>query len=204
MDAPGETPMRIIHESYTPDGFWNLVYDESPDWQQVQNDYDYVWAYDVPRFSASLAGIGERTIPLARLRFIAFANGRKQTRHDFSSTANPACAVSAYLIVNKSAQPGVAMLHETHLQRLVRPRNRSPHVSDWTAVVSEALFRLLEVASDDVDERIEGNRGLRIESVQVVHRDEARVHVPRMLADHFIGRFDIGRGNVIGPKQLAV
>ena len=31
MDAPGETPMRIIHDSYTPDGFWNLVYDEPPD-----------------------------------------------------------------------------------------------------------------------------------------------------------------------------
>jgi hypothetical protein len=60
MDAPGETPMRIIHDSYTPDGFWNLVYDEAPDWQQVQNDYDYVWAYDVPRFSAPLTGIGDR------------------------------------------------------------------------------------------------------------------------------------------------
>jgi hypothetical protein len=60
MDAPGETPMRIIHDSYTPDGFWNLVYDDAPDWRQVQNDYDYVWAYDVPRFSAPLAGIGER------------------------------------------------------------------------------------------------------------------------------------------------
>jgi hypothetical protein len=60
MDAPGETPMRIIHESYTPDGFWNLVYEEPPDWQQVQNDYDYVWAYHVPRFSAPLAGISER------------------------------------------------------------------------------------------------------------------------------------------------
>jgi hypothetical protein len=60
MDAPGETPMRIIHDSYTPDGFWNLVYDEPPDWKQVQNDYEYVWAYDVPRYSASLAEIGER------------------------------------------------------------------------------------------------------------------------------------------------
>jgi hypothetical protein len=60
MDAPGETPMRILHESYTPDGFWNLVYDEPPDWQQVQSDYDYVWAYDVPKFSAPLAAIGER------------------------------------------------------------------------------------------------------------------------------------------------
>ena len=60
MDAPGETPMRIIHDSYTPDGFWNLVYDEAPDWQQVRTDYDYVWAYSVPRFSAPLAQIGER------------------------------------------------------------------------------------------------------------------------------------------------
>jgi hypothetical protein len=59
-DAPGETPMRIIQDSYTPDGFWNLVYDEAPDWQQVRNDYDYVWAYDVSKFSAPLAAIGER------------------------------------------------------------------------------------------------------------------------------------------------
>jgi hypothetical protein len=59
-DAPGETPMRIIHDSYTPDGFWNLVYDEPPDWQQVQSDYDYVWAYDVSKFSSALAAIGER------------------------------------------------------------------------------------------------------------------------------------------------
>ena len=60
MDAPRATPMRIIHDSYTPDGFWNLVYETAPDWQQVQNDYDYVWAYDVPRYSAPLAAIGER------------------------------------------------------------------------------------------------------------------------------------------------
>jgi hypothetical protein len=60
MDAPGQTPMRIIHESYTPDGFWDLGYDEPPDWQQVQNDYGYVWAYDVSRFSAPLAAIGEK------------------------------------------------------------------------------------------------------------------------------------------------
>jgi hypothetical protein len=59
-DAPGETPMRIIFNSYTPDGFWSLGYDDPPDWQQVQKDYDYVWAYDVPRFSVPLAGIAER------------------------------------------------------------------------------------------------------------------------------------------------
>jgi hypothetical protein len=60
MDAPGETPMRIIYDSYTPDGFWDHVYDEPPDWKKVQSDYEYVWAYDVPRFSAALSGIGDR------------------------------------------------------------------------------------------------------------------------------------------------
>ena len=60
MDAPGETPMRIIYDSYTPDGFFDHVYDTPPDWKQVQSDYEYVWAYDVPKFSAALAGIGER------------------------------------------------------------------------------------------------------------------------------------------------
>jgi hypothetical protein len=58
MDAPGETPMRIVHDSYTPEGFWNLVYDDPPDWEQVQGDYEYVWAYGVAKFSAPLAGIG--------------------------------------------------------------------------------------------------------------------------------------------------
>jgi hypothetical protein len=67
MDAPGETPMRIIHDSYTPDGFWNHVYEETPDWKQVQSDYEYVWAYDVPRFSEALAGIGDRIYSFSAL-----------------------------------------------------------------------------------------------------------------------------------------
>jgi hypothetical protein len=79
-DAPGETPMRIVFNSYTPDGFWNLGYDEPPDWQQVQRDYDYVWAYGVPRFSAPLAGIGERVyfsgaLEVYRLRKSAESHG---------------------------------------------------------------------------------------------------------------------------------
>lgn len=59
FDTPGETPMRIVHNSYTPDGFWDLTYDQEPDWKQVQSDYDYVWAYGVPRFSPGLANIGD-------------------------------------------------------------------------------------------------------------------------------------------------
>jgi hypothetical protein len=60
IDAPGETPMRIVDRSYTPDGFWDLEYTESPDWKQVQSEYEYVWAYGVPKFSTALAAIGDR------------------------------------------------------------------------------------------------------------------------------------------------
>jgi hypothetical protein len=60
IDEPGMTPLRIVYDSYTLDGFWDGEYQESPDWKQVQSDYDYVWAYGVPRFSAPLASIGER------------------------------------------------------------------------------------------------------------------------------------------------
>ena len=75
MDAPGETPMRIIYDSYTSDGFWTQPYEQPPDWKQVQSNYDYVWAYDVPSFSAALGGIGERSLlATARLKFIACEN----------------------------------------------------------------------------------------------------------------------------------
>jgi hypothetical protein len=67
VDAPGETPMRIIHDSYTADGFWNLTYEQAPDWKQVQTDYEYAWAYAVPRFSDPLAAIGERVYSYSAL-----------------------------------------------------------------------------------------------------------------------------------------
>jgi len=52
-------PFRIQYDAYSPDGFWDLSYDQSPDWAQVREDYDYVWVYNVPRFSPELAAIGE-------------------------------------------------------------------------------------------------------------------------------------------------
>lgn len=55
----GVIPLRIEYDAYSPDGFWDLAYDETPDWAQVQEDYDYVWAYNVPRFESGLAAIGE-------------------------------------------------------------------------------------------------------------------------------------------------
>jgi len=55
----GVIPLRIRYDAYSPDGFWDLSYDQSPDWTQAGEDYDYVWAYNVPRFAAKLAAVGE-------------------------------------------------------------------------------------------------------------------------------------------------
>ncbi len=56
---PGLLPLKITQDTYTLDGFWELSYDEKVDWKGMQNDYDYVWAYDAPeRFQPGLHSIG--------------------------------------------------------------------------------------------------------------------------------------------------
>ncbi|HJY88347.1 MAG TPA: hypothetical protein VKE24_16050 [Candidatus Acidoferrales bacterium] len=60
FDTKGLLPLRIRTDSYTLDGFLDLDYSkETPDWKQVEEDYDYVWDYNTPRFAASLAGVGK-------------------------------------------------------------------------------------------------------------------------------------------------
>ena len=59
FDLKGQTPMRIVHDVYSPDGFWDLDYNEIIRWKQIQDDYDYVWAYDVGRFARPLQKIGK-------------------------------------------------------------------------------------------------------------------------------------------------
>ncbi len=67
FDLKDLTPMRITQDSYTLDGFWQLSYPDTPDWRAVQKDYDFVWAYNVPRFSAPLARIGTLVYSSGRL-----------------------------------------------------------------------------------------------------------------------------------------
>ncbi len=54
----GVQPFRIRLQAYTPPGF-TFIYLKSPDWARVREDYDYVWAYNVPQFSPPLAAIGQ-------------------------------------------------------------------------------------------------------------------------------------------------
>jgi hypothetical protein len=60
FDHPGETPMRITYDSYTDDNFWDPDYPGTPDFAAAATDYQYIWAYGTPDFSAGLAGIGDR------------------------------------------------------------------------------------------------------------------------------------------------
>jgi hypothetical protein len=59
FDIKGQTPLRMTYDPYAPDDFWDLEYKDEPEWKEVQNEYDYVWVYQVPRFLPALDGIGD-------------------------------------------------------------------------------------------------------------------------------------------------
>jgi len=69
FQLPGLLPLRITTELYDPDGFWNLKYDAPPNWAQVREDYEYVWAYDVARFDGGLQGIADVVYTSGKLKF---------------------------------------------------------------------------------------------------------------------------------------
>lgn len=69
FQIPGLLPLRITADTYTLDDFWDLSYDEKVDWAQVQDDYDYVWAYNVPKFDSGLQSIGEMIYKSGKLEF---------------------------------------------------------------------------------------------------------------------------------------
>lgn len=61
---PGLLPLKTTQATKnlsSLDGFWSLNYDEQEiDWQDLQDDYDYVWAYEAPaRFEPGLRSIGD-------------------------------------------------------------------------------------------------------------------------------------------------
>ena len=57
----------MTKELYDPDGFWDLSYDNAPDWNQVRDDYDYVWAWDVDKFEPGLNTVGDAVYRFDRL-----------------------------------------------------------------------------------------------------------------------------------------
>ncbi len=59
FDIPGQTPMRIIYEPYTSDGYWDHCYAVQPDWELVAADYDYIWSYGDNRYQRGIAEVAE-------------------------------------------------------------------------------------------------------------------------------------------------
>jgi hypothetical protein len=68
FELRGLNPLRITHDAYTLDGFWDLDYKETPDWIAIQQDYDYVWCYNAPQFTKGLSTIGELVYSDRKLR----------------------------------------------------------------------------------------------------------------------------------------
>jgi hypothetical protein len=60
FDVPGQTPMRITYDAYTPPGYWDHCYDEEPNWQLVAKDYDYIWSYGDPRYERGIEQVAGR------------------------------------------------------------------------------------------------------------------------------------------------
>ena len=75
---------------------------------------------------------------------------------------------------------------------------------DGAIVVPEPFLRLFEVTTDDVDERIDRDLHRRIESVEVVHGDHARVHVRLVVAGILVGLLDVGGRHIVLAEDLVV
>jgi len=56
----GVQVLRIKVDTETPDGFWDLEYKDEPEWQDIAEDYDYVWAYNSDKYAPQLQRIGDQ------------------------------------------------------------------------------------------------------------------------------------------------
>ncbi len=59
FDIKGQTPLRATIEPYAPDDFWDLEYKDEPQWDDIQETYDYVWVYQSPHYLPQLEAIAD-------------------------------------------------------------------------------------------------------------------------------------------------
>src|SRR5688572_3813185 len=132
---------------------------------------------------------------MARLRATSLANGaRVPAGENCRSPSGPGSAKNdGKSVVDSLEEPSAFSLltrivysnaNCSALERRIRPRDGPPHVGDGRVVVPEPFLRLLEVAPNDVDKRLDRYDGVRIERIQVVYGDEPRFHVPLVVPDH--------------------
>ena len=68
FQVPGLLPLHLKKEAYAPDGFWDLSYNEKLELDQIQNQYDYVYAFNVPDYEADLRSIGDEIYTSGKLK----------------------------------------------------------------------------------------------------------------------------------------
>jgi len=76
-------------------------------------------------------------------------------------------------------------------------------MGDRAIVVSKPFFRLFEMAADDIDEWVDRHDRFRVERIEIVDRDEPRLHVPLVVSNPLVGILDVLRRHVV-DAELAV
>jgi hypothetical protein len=78
------TTVQVKSNLARPEGFWDLDYQEDPDWEKVADDYDYVWAFHVPQYKDDLDEIGEMVYESGDLRLYRIRKDRSRDEDDDS------------------------------------------------------------------------------------------------------------------------
>ncbi len=73
------TTVQVKSNLARPEGFWDLNYkNNDPDWRDVADDYDYVWAFHVPQYNQALTEIGELIYESGDLRLYRIKKDRQK------------------------------------------------------------------------------------------------------------------------------
>ena len=78
------TTVQVKSNLARPEGFWDLDYQQDPDWDKVAGDYDYVWAFHVPQYKEDLDEIGEMVYESGDLRLYRIKKDRTKEDDDDS------------------------------------------------------------------------------------------------------------------------
>src|SRR6266508_2004073 len=101
---------------------------------------------------------------------------------------------SAPVIRTRSATRSFFAAAGPVLQVLRRVVHRPPHVRRRTVIEAQAFLRLLEVTTDHVRELLELHVRVGIECVEIVHCDEARSLITRVLTRVLVGFLNVRLG----------
>ena len=72
------------------------------------------------------------------------------------------------------------------------------------AIIAQAVFGILELPADDIDERVESNNDAWLESIQIVHCHHSGFHVPLVVLDHLVVGLDVRQRHIILAEHIPV